>query len=540
MAEIQQLREYRGEEPATTPGRPQARRPQLRHPELVSGRRSCTATTWSSSPTTRTSSPTSASPTAGLQQYDKAIDLFHQAKKLDPDHWQAYYNEVVVLAFDLKKIDAGQQVLGQLQQMQPANPDVAKLAEAPGQAAHLTLSFMTRIIGIILLLVILRMAVKNFSAQLKAAVFGPPSPRRRRPPAPSPPRPWSLRRLRHVHRGQPRVQGAGMRCSARRSAGGRDRGRSFSAPGDGRDPWGAAPAAGPHLVSSAPGDTSPAGRDGSLPPLHELAPMRRPWRPARLADVALPLPLPDPLTYEVPAAWAPRPSPGVRARVLIGKRRLTGLIVSGPRAPARGDEPAARSSRSSTASRCSRRTCSSSPASPPTTTWRRSARSCAPCCRPTCRPGATASVWLTDAGALALPRGAEEAAVIEALREGGRMTVAELQGARGRRAAGLSTPCSPAWPKVGGSAARSPAALGALRQRRRAGAGGIADHLAAAGRSAPGARSIDIPRRPRPAGHHGRGHRGGRLHAGRAAAARQRSACCASSPRSSASPSTAT
>ncbi len=66
----------------------------------------------------------------GLQQYDKAIDLFNQAKKLEPGHWQAYYNEVVVLAFDLKKIAQANQVMGQLQQLQPANPDVAKLAEA--------------------------------------------------------------------------------------------------------------------------------------------------------------------------------------------------------------------------------------------------------------------------------------------------------------------------------------------------------------------------------------------------------------------------
>ena len=66
----------------------------------------------------------------GLQQYDKAIDLFNQAKKLEPGHWQAYYNEVVVLAFDLKKTAQANQVMGQLQQLQPANPDVAKLAEA--------------------------------------------------------------------------------------------------------------------------------------------------------------------------------------------------------------------------------------------------------------------------------------------------------------------------------------------------------------------------------------------------------------------------
>lgn len=66
----------------------------------------------------------------GLQQYDKAIDLFNQAKKLEPGHWQAYYNEVVVLAFDLKKPEQANQVLGQLQKLQPSNPEVAKLAEA--------------------------------------------------------------------------------------------------------------------------------------------------------------------------------------------------------------------------------------------------------------------------------------------------------------------------------------------------------------------------------------------------------------------------
>lgn len=66
----------------------------------------------------------------GMQQFDKALDLFNQAKKLEPDHWQAYYNEVVVLAFDLKKPDQANQVLGQLQQLQPGNPEVARLAEA--------------------------------------------------------------------------------------------------------------------------------------------------------------------------------------------------------------------------------------------------------------------------------------------------------------------------------------------------------------------------------------------------------------------------
>ncbi|HRR13113.1 MAG: primosomal protein N' [Acidobacteria bacterium] len=45
--------------------------------------------------------------------------------------------------------------------------------------------------------------------------------------------------------------------------------------------------------------------------------------------VAVPLPLPTPLTYLVPTALLPRVRAGVRVRVPVGKRRLTG-IVSGP------------------------------------------------------------------------------------------------------------------------------------------------------------------------------------------------------------------
>jgi len=64
------------------------------------------------------------------KQPDKALDLFRRSKQVSPEHWQALYNEVVVLAFDLKRHDEADQVLGQLQKMQPGNPDVAKLADA--------------------------------------------------------------------------------------------------------------------------------------------------------------------------------------------------------------------------------------------------------------------------------------------------------------------------------------------------------------------------------------------------------------------------
>lgn len=66
----------------------------------------------------------------GTGKFDQALDQFRRAHKVSPDHWQSYYNEVVVLAFDLKKLDEAGTLLGKLQQMQPANPDVKKLADA--------------------------------------------------------------------------------------------------------------------------------------------------------------------------------------------------------------------------------------------------------------------------------------------------------------------------------------------------------------------------------------------------------------------------
>ena len=64
------------------------------------------------------------------QQFDQALEHFRQARKLAPAHWQALYNEVVVLAFDLKRFDEAGPVLEELQRMQPGNPEVAKLADA--------------------------------------------------------------------------------------------------------------------------------------------------------------------------------------------------------------------------------------------------------------------------------------------------------------------------------------------------------------------------------------------------------------------------
>jgi len=64
------------------------------------------------------------------KDFDKALLLFQQVHKAAPDHWKSYFNEVVVLAFDLKKPDEARAPLAKLQQMQPGNQAVIELADA--------------------------------------------------------------------------------------------------------------------------------------------------------------------------------------------------------------------------------------------------------------------------------------------------------------------------------------------------------------------------------------------------------------------------
>ena len=63
-----------------------------------------------------------------LRQFDQALEQFQKAQKLAPTHWQAQYNQAVVLGIDLKRYDDAQKVLADIEKLQPGNPDVAKLA----------------------------------------------------------------------------------------------------------------------------------------------------------------------------------------------------------------------------------------------------------------------------------------------------------------------------------------------------------------------------------------------------------------------------
>ncbi len=211
--------------------------------------------------------------------------------------------------------------------------------------------------------------------------------------------------------------------------------------------------------------------------------------PLRLADVALPLPLPDPLTYEIPAAWDAQAKIGMRARVLIGRRRLVGLIVNihedrpegvnlRPLVEIPDREPVVPKDLLELA-----RFTADYYMAP----LGEVVRSMLPADLP---PWGDRKVWLTDAGALSLPRGASEAAVIEALREGGRMTVAELQsrvGALPDLDSVLAALAEGGRVNTAEHRARSARYINAVELAP----GEVADHLAKAGRSVAGREVIN-------------------------------------------------
>ena len=181
--------------------------------------------------------------------------------------------------------------------------------------------------------------------------------------------------------------------------------------------------------------------------------------------------------------------PGVRARVLIGRRRLTGLIVK-----VHEDRPEGITLRPIV------EILDREPVVPPdllelarfTADYYMAplgevVRSMLPSDLP---PWGDRKVWLTDRGALAMPRGDSEAAVIAALREGGRMTVAELQSKVGALPDLDATLAALAEGGRIGSAehrARSARYINAVELAP----GDVAAHLAKAGRSVAGREVIN-------------------------------------------------
>jgi TolA-binding protein len=65
-----------------------------------------------------------------MGQFDDALKTFEAAEKMAPEHWQSQYNQVIVLAFDLKQYDKAQSILDDLQKSHPDNQDIQQLAAA--------------------------------------------------------------------------------------------------------------------------------------------------------------------------------------------------------------------------------------------------------------------------------------------------------------------------------------------------------------------------------------------------------------------------
>ncbi|MGB5815133.1 MAG: primosomal protein N' [Thermoanaerobaculia bacterium] len=145
-----------------------------------------------------------------------------------------------------------------------------------------------------------------------------------------------------------------------------------------------------------------------------------------LVEVAVPLPLAHPLTYKVPAAYRRLAVPGARARVPVGKRRMVGLVLAEVNQPPDGVSVRALES-----------IIDREPVMTPdllelaafTSDYYLApigevVRAMLPADLP---PWGDRRIWLTDAGALAIPRNEEEQTIIEVLHREGRPRVSELQ-----------------------------------------------------------------------------------------------------------------
>jgi primosomal protein N' (replication factor Y) len=148
--------------------------------------------------------------------------------------------------------------------------------------------------------------------------------------------------------------------------------------------------------------------------------------PPPLVEVAVPLPLPDSLVYSVPQPLAALARPGSRVRVRVGKRRLVGVILARrveapPGIDVRPIEEVLDAEPSLPADLLRLARFAADYYLAPIGEV---VRAMLPGDLP---PWGAQRVWLTSAGALSRPRDAGEAAILEALRDGGRLSLAQLQ-----------------------------------------------------------------------------------------------------------------
>lgn len=63
-----------------------------------------------------------------LQQNDRALEMLERAIATDPDHWQAWYNKVIILNFDLHRHDEARDAFLRLEEIAASDPQVPDLS----------------------------------------------------------------------------------------------------------------------------------------------------------------------------------------------------------------------------------------------------------------------------------------------------------------------------------------------------------------------------------------------------------------------------
>jgi len=68
-----------------------------------------------------------------LGDFQRSIELLDQAIAIDSDHWQAWYNKVVVYQFDLHQHDDAAEALKTLQELKKSNSSIPDLSGLEGE-----------------------------------------------------------------------------------------------------------------------------------------------------------------------------------------------------------------------------------------------------------------------------------------------------------------------------------------------------------------------------------------------------------------------
>ena len=62
-----------------------------------------------------------------LKQFDDSVEMLDRATEVDPDHWQAWFNKVIVMNFDLHDHEGARAAFLQLKSLAAKNPEVPDL-----------------------------------------------------------------------------------------------------------------------------------------------------------------------------------------------------------------------------------------------------------------------------------------------------------------------------------------------------------------------------------------------------------------------------